>query len=79
MRAARRGDVQIDVTFEIDTDGIVHVSAKDLESGREASTTITLSSGMNETEIVAATKRHSAVGIAIDKDGIVPAPAKGSR
>jgi len=48
---ARRGEVEIDVTFEIDTDGIVGIRARDRRTGEEASTRITLSSGLSENEI----------------------------
>ena len=41
--AAPRGVPQIEVTFDIDANGIVHVSAKDLGSGKEQSITITAS------------------------------------
>jgi molecular chaperone DnaK len=46
-----RGEVEIDVTFEIDTDGIVNVTARDRATGEEASTRITLSSGLSEEEL----------------------------
>ena len=48
---ARRGIPQIEVTFDIDANGIVNVSAKDLGTGREQSITITSSSNMSEEEI----------------------------
>ncbi len=48
---APRGIPQIDVAFDIDANGIVHVSAKDLGTGREQSIRITASSGLNEEEI----------------------------
>ncbi|MDX9745274.1 MAG: molecular chaperone DnaK [Syntrophales bacterium] len=48
---APRGMPQIEVTFDIDANGIVHVSAKDLGTGKEQSIKITASSGLNETEI----------------------------
>jgi molecular chaperone DnaK len=48
---AARGDVEIDVTFEINTDGIVNVTATDRATGQAASTRITLSSGLSEGEI----------------------------
>jgi molecular chaperone DnaK len=51
LRKARRGEVRIDVTFEINSDGIVNVTARDQETSRHASTQITLSSGLSETEI----------------------------
>ncbi|WP_395479918.1 molecular chaperone DnaK [Candidatus Curculioniphilus buchneri] len=46
-----RGIPQIEVTFDIDADGILHVSAKDKNSGREQKITIKASSGLNEEEI----------------------------
>ena len=42
---------QIEVTFDIDANGIVHVSAKDLGTGKEQSIKITASSGLSEEEI----------------------------
>jgi molecular chaperone DnaK len=48
---APRGMPQIEVTFDIDANGIVHVAAKDLGTGREQSIKITASSGLNEEEI----------------------------
>ncbi|ASN84048.1 molecular chaperone DnaK [Pectobacterium versatile] len=51
IQAAPRGMPQIEVTFDIDADGILHVSAKDKNSGREQKITIKASSGLNEEEI----------------------------
>ncbi len=48
---APRGVPKIEVTFDIDADGILHVSAKDLATGREQKITITASSGLTEDEI----------------------------
>ncbi|SHF80955.1 molecular chaperone DnaK [Desulfacinum infernum DSM 9756] len=48
---APRGVPQIEVTFDIDANGIVHVSAKDLATGKEQSIRITASSGLSEEEI----------------------------
>jgi molecular chaperone DnaK len=48
---APRGIPQIEVTFDIDANGIVHVSAKDLGTGKEQSIRITASSGLSEDEI----------------------------
>jgi molecular chaperone DnaK len=48
---APRGMPQVEVTFDIDANGIVHVSAKDLGTGKEQSIKITASSGMTEAEI----------------------------
>ena len=49
--AAPRGVPQIEVTFDIDANGIVHVSAKDLGTGKEQHIQITSSSGLSEEEI----------------------------
>ncbi len=49
--AAPRGVPQIEVTFDIDANGIVHVSAKDLGSGKEQSITITASTNMSKEDI----------------------------
>ena len=48
---ARRGTPQIEVTFDIDANGIVHVSAKDLGTGKEQHIQITSSSGLSDAEI----------------------------
>jgi molecular chaperone DnaK len=48
---APRGVPQVEVTFDIDANGIVHVSAKDLGTGREQKITITASSGLSKEEI----------------------------
>jgi molecular chaperone DnaK len=48
---APRGIPQIEVTFDIDANGILHVSAKDLGTNKEQSIRITASSGLNEDEI----------------------------
>ena len=48
---ARRGVPQIEVTFDIDVNGIVHVSAKDNGTGKSQSITISNSSGLSEAEI----------------------------
>ena len=48
---APRGVPQIDVSFDIDANGIVHVSAKDLATGKEQKIVVQASSGLSETEI----------------------------
>ena len=53
---APRGVPQIDVSFNIDANGIVHVSAKDLGTGKEQSIQITSSSGLSDEEIDAMVK-----------------------
>jgi molecular chaperone DnaK len=57
FRAALRGEVQIEVTFEIDSNGILNVSARDPETGQSASTTVNLSSGLSEDEIRSSMER----------------------
>jgi molecular chaperone DnaK len=48
---APRGVPQVEVTFDLDANGILHVSAKDLGTGKEQKITITASSGLDESEI----------------------------
>jgi len=64
FRIGFRGEVQIQVTFEIDPNGIVNVSATDLESGQRASTTISLSSGLTEQDIRAAIDKNAEIELA---------------
>jgi len=58
FRVAARGEVSIEVTFEIDTDGIVNVSARDIETGAQARTAISLSSGLSDNEVTEAIQRN---------------------
>ncbi len=51
IRPAPRGVPQIEVTFDIDADGILHVSAKDKDTGKEQKITIKASSGLSDSEI----------------------------
>jgi len=51
LRKAPKGQVEVEVTFSISSDGIVSVSAKDLETGREQSITVTATSGLTEDEL----------------------------
>jgi molecular chaperone DnaK len=51
IRPARRGEPQIEVTFDLDADGILHVSAKDKDTGKEQKITIKASSGLTDAEI----------------------------
>jgi len=53
---APRGVPQVEVTFDIDANGILHVNAKDLGTGKEQKITITASSGLNKEEIDAMQK-----------------------
>jgi molecular chaperone DnaK len=51
IRRAMRGVPQIEVTFEIDANGIVHVTAKDLGTGKQQDITITASANLSQSEI----------------------------
>ncbi len=64
FRIAERGEVTIEVTFEIDTDGIVNVSARDVETGAQASMNVNLSSGLTEQDIAAAYNRNAQMEVA---------------
>jgi molecular chaperone DnaK len=51
LRRAPKGEVEVEVSFEISADGIVSVAAKDLETGKEQAITVTATSGLTEDEI----------------------------
>jgi molecular chaperone DnaK len=51
IRPARRGDVSIEVTFDISADGIVGVAARDVDTGQQQSITVTATSGLTEEEL----------------------------
>ena len=51
MREARRGEVEVAVTFEINSEGIVSVSARDKETGAVQSITVTASGGLTRDEL----------------------------
>jgi molecular chaperone DnaK len=79
---ARRGVPQIEVTFDIDANGIVNVSAKDLGTGREQHITITAGSNLSDTDIDKAVReaaefesqdkrRKEAVDVRNDADSMV--------
>jgi molecular chaperone DnaK len=71
-----RGQTRIDVTFEIDADGILSVTAGDQETGRQASTTITLNSGLSDDELdnIVGEGRADRVQTASNDDVAAPAP-----
>src|ERR671936_883465 len=58
LRSAKRGEVDIDVIFDISADGIVSVSALDVQTGLRQSITVTASSGLTEEEIKKATRAN---------------------
>jgi molecular chaperone DnaK len=51
LREAKRGEVEIEVTFDINAEGILAVSAKDKETGQQQSITVTASGGLTEDEL----------------------------
>ncbi len=51
IRPARRGEVSIEVTFDISADGIVGVAARDVDTGQQQSITVTATSGLTEEEL----------------------------
>ncbi|MFV0363676.1 MAG: molecular chaperone DnaK [Suipraeoptans sp.] len=59
IKKAMRGVPQIEVSFDIDTNGILNVSAKDLQTGKQQSITITASSNLSEEEIQRAMREAS--------------------
>jgi len=73
FKNARRGEVRIEVTFEIDTDGIVNVTARDPDTGQAASTQIHLSSGLSEEEIRKLVEKHQAEAAAVPEPPQRPA------
>jgi molecular chaperone DnaK len=58
LRKAKRGEVDIDVIFDISADGIVSVSAIDVQTGLRQSITVTASSGLTEDEVKSATRSN---------------------
>ncbi len=68
----RRGETNIEVTFEINGDGIVNVTAREPESGQQASTQITLSSGLSEEEIQTIIERGRTDDLEVDEELLKP-------
>src|SRR3954465_7633003 len=64
FRIGYRGEVRIEVTFEIDTNGIVNVTAADVETGQKASCRIRLSSGLTEDMIKEAQEKNARTHLA---------------
>ena len=62
LRPAPKGQIDIDVTFEVDTDGILNVSARDLDSGRLHSTRVKISGDLSEDHIAEIRRRHEGEG-----------------
>ncbi len=75
ITSARRGEPQIEVTFDIDANGILHVSAKDKQSGKEQKISIQGSSGLSKDEIERA-KRDAESHAEEDKKRVEKVDAK---
>jgi molecular chaperone DnaK len=73
FRVTYRGEVKIEVTFEIDSNGIVNVSATDQETGQRTSTTISLSSGLSESDIERSMAANAGVTLANHSSRDLPA------
>ena len=58
VESGRKGSARIEVSFEIDTDGIVRVTAKDQTSGRQHTVRVESHSGLNEAELLRAVERN---------------------
>ena len=68
IRKAPRGEPTIDVTFSIDSDGIVNVSARDRDTGKEQGITVTATSGLTEEEIQKMATQTHAYEVATKKE-----------
>ncbi|WNG38425.1 molecular chaperone DnaK [Archangium minus] len=79
FRIGYRGEVKIDVTFEINTDGLLNVSATDQETGQKTSTTLTMSSGMTEADIQRSIQSNKQTQLAGHDGGDLPAVAASRR
>ena len=58
LRAAKAGEIEVSVSFDISADGMVSVSAKDLETGTEQAITVTATSGLSPEEVEAMMKEN---------------------
>ena len=68
LRPAPKGEVEIEVTFDINADGIVSVSAKDLETGQQQVITVTATSGLTEEEIGTMMEENEDYMVAVRSD-----------
>lgn len=72
LRLAPRGDVRIEVTFEVDTNGILNVSAVDQETHQRQSARLNLSGGMDNDEIARLAARNRDTEVLGDMPDILP-------
>ena len=68
FKVAPRGEVNIQVTFEIDNDGLVNVAATDVATGIRQSTTIYLNSGLSEEEVELSAEVNKEMQLSRDRD-----------
>jgi len=73
IRKAPRGEPTIDVTFSIDSDGIVNVSARDRDTGKEQGITVTATSGLTDDEINKMAEDAAKFEVAVKKEETVEA------
>ena len=73
IRKAPRGEPTIDVTFSIDSDGIVNVSARDRDTGKEQGITVTATSGLTDDEINKMAQEAATFEVAVKKEETVEA------
>ena len=78
FKKARRGEVSIEVTFEINADGIVSVKACDPETGAQTQMSITLSSGLSDEELETILEENPTARVEIDADPNPVAPVAGT-
>jgi len=69
LRPAPRGEVEVEVTFDINADGIVSVNAKDMDTGIEQAITVTATSGLSEDEIHRMMKENQEHLVDVRRDG----------
>jgi molecular chaperone DnaK len=65
LRQAPRGEVEVEVNFEISADGIVSVAARDLETNQQQSITVTATSGLTEEELSRMTKEAADYAVSV--------------
>ncbi|RMG19586.1 MAG: molecular chaperone DnaK, partial [Deltaproteobacteria bacterium] len=73
LREAPRGEVEIEVTFEISADGIVSVKAKDLETGQQQAITVTATHDLSEEEIQEIVEKNADHLVAAKQDALFEA------
>ena len=76
LRAAKAGEIEVSVSFDISADGMVSVSAKDLETGTEQAITVTATSGLSPEEVEAMMKENEDYLVARRSSEVEPSGSK---